>query len=632
MTEPSGTPVWQTAADVWRHLIDQGGLRPNTYDSALAEDLRHRLGLHPGVDVEAGLQAGTTSPTVFILAFFASFLPFGQMVEDLIRMCERGGATKGKLQLNLEFDFGARRSLRFDPEKFKESLQLLDRMQSMYLGRAWDTNALWALISRFEPGGSLRDGPVAELIRPWITAYNALGANGPWPDFLPEPPPATGDPDLDFSLARVWLVWEEVVEESRRWGNRAFAADESILPGAHWSHQDLSILASDHWARQLAMLVHNAALVKDHELAAGLDAELAGGPQVTQLGWHIERNLLEFLSLPIWGQRHELFSAWISSEILTALDDQTVALYPHEGVLTFSFAGSQVATIESLAAKVHLWAELRSPLVRPVGKGRKKAIQPDYRLSVDPVDRPENTLVAVECKQYARPSAANFAAALEDYARGCPDGLAVLVNYGRVTTQTLERVAADVRGRTRAIGNVRPSGKGQIEFREVIREALVRRLGPLTPVVSNVPPAALTTVTRSGTITLKWGSRPKDLDLHVTIREPSGLEARIGYDNLGTLDRHPWAALERDVQTGIGPETVTVTSMLDAEYVIAVYNYSREAALAGSGAEVVIDTGTAKANLVCPEKGNGDWWHVARINGPTGAIDSSMSQVSPLAP
>src|SRR5262249_44327360 len=128
--------------------------------------------------------------------------------------------------------------------------------------------------------------------------------------------------------------------------------------------------------------------------------------------------LYEFLSLPIWKARHELYAAWIFCEIINAIESDRPHIHANGQQLVFSFSGAHLATLQSYSPNLQLWCELRTPLKNPRGKSRKNAIQPDYSLAIGPVNYTKNTIIVVECKQYKVPSIKNFADALRDYAVG----------------------------------------------------------------------------------------------------------------------------------------------------------------------------------------------------------------------
>lgn len=136
------------------------------------------------------------------------------------------------------------------------------------------------------------------------------------------------------------------------------------------------------------------------------------------------------LNLPYWEKRYELYSAWILTQITKGLQDTGISYHVLDGVLSFSFRKTLLATCENLRPPLQIWAELRTKSTAPMkGIGRKKHIQPDYTLAIDDAERSENTVAVVECKQYKRSNKRNFFAAILDYAAGRPNGSVFLVNY-----------------------------------------------------------------------------------------------------------------------------------------------------------------------------------------------------------
>src|SRR5207248_407579 len=89
------------------------------------------------------------------------------------------------------------------------------------------------------------------------------------------------------------------------------------------------------------------------------------------------RRLEEFLSLPMWKYRHELYSNWVATRVIAVLSDQGPTVHSAHGAIRFRFSGTHLATFDQPRPRLHLWTELRSLLKEPVGKGRSAGIQPD---------------------------------------------------------------------------------------------------------------------------------------------------------------------------------------------------------------------------------------------------------------
>jgi hypothetical protein len=89
------------------------------------------------------------------------------------------------------------------------------------------------------------------------------------------------------------------------------------------------------------------------------------------------RNVADLLSLPQWKHRHELYAVWLASKVVQESGPESAEFEVVDNCLPFSFRPSRLALIRSLDPPLDLWLEVRSPLEKPVGKGRKHNVQPD---------------------------------------------------------------------------------------------------------------------------------------------------------------------------------------------------------------------------------------------------------------
>lgn len=111
-------------------------------------------------------------------------------------------------------------------------------------------------------------------------------------------------------------------------------------------------------------------------------------------------------------------------------------------------------------------------------------------------------------------------------------------------------------------------------------------------------------------ISLKWLALPSDLYLHVYV-ETELAKTHISYRSRGDLLLFPFAALDRDCQTGSGPESVTIGRFLEGRYFCFVHNYSGERPLRGSGALVELHIRFyGPRTFECPAHGDGNCWLV----------------------
>ncbi len=119
-------------------------------------------------------------------------------------------------------------------------------------------------------------------------------------------------------------------------------------------------------------------------------------------------------------------------------------------------------------------------------------------------------------------------------------------------------------------------------------------------------------------IVLTWGSRPRDLDAHLSGPNPDGGDFHIWYRN-----RYPIGGkdfLDRDDMDKYGPETVTIYKPAVGNYRYSVHDYSnkkskRSKNLSRSNAQVfVYGQNKLLASFEVPHNFRGNCWHVFEIN------------------
>jgi len=120
---------------------------------------------------------------------------------------------------------------------------------------------------------------------------------------------------------------------------------------------------------------------------------------------------------------------------------------------------------------------------------------------------------------------------------------------------------------------------------------------------------------------LNWGADPRDLDSHLNTPEIEGNTYHIYYSDQGSTTSAPYAALDHDITSGYGPETMTIYDMFAGTYQYYIYKYSGEGPITASQAVVQIygQNGLLQT-LQVPTNGEGDYWYVCDINGSTGQV------------
>jgi uncharacterized protein YfaP (DUF2135 family) len=156
-----------------------------------------------------------------------------------------------------------------------------------------------------------------------------------------------------------------------------------------------------------------------------------------------------------------------------------------------------------------------------------------------------------------------------------------------------------------------------------------------------VPDAAISP-TQEGVeyrIVLSWGETPGDLDAHLTFPTPDAdgrfhlYWARLGSYG-GSNPYSDYANLDRDDVTSFGPETITISQLVDGVFRYSVHDYSNRGstssmALANSGAQVELYRGNTKINTFnVPSGRGGTLWTVFEIENDEVNAINEMSYVS----
>lgn len=119
---------------------------------------------------------------------------------------------------------------------------------------------------------------------------------------------------------------------------------------------------------------------------------------------------------------------------------------------------------------------------------------------------------------------------------------------------------------------------------------------------------------------LTWGATPQDLDAHLTGPiQNSQVRFHVYYpvQQRGSLVQSPFALLDIDVVTGLGPETITMSQEVAGTYRYYVDNFSQESPLRTSGALVKVYKGNALFAQYAPPPQDGSIWIVFEIANGT---------------
>jgi hypothetical protein len=600
-----------TAADLWDLLVTGEMVRPADYDSDLVDELRTRLNIADSIEFRQALVDDGFSAEDLIQSLLRVITPVAGMMGDLLSLYEQIAARRTRDEnIRFRFNFDAKAEpLDIDLKAFREFERCYHRAISPRTFRRWDQTPAWQMVQ------------VVRGLLPAAVSPRSI-ASDEWPD--PDVRcPESGIRALDGVLASMWELRRGFLSEAMLlWPNRTdyrqgFGSSEDRDPDALsevWGdesgevREQLAVMVSDFWDKYMSAAIETVA----DQARSNPPPEQSISDAADQLGQLVARlkavhrdaeqeveDLLALLSLPVWGQRHEVYSAWVFTQIVAAIGVEFLTFHVCDGRLSFDFAGAHLASFDTVNGPVRVWTELRTRYDNPVGKGRTEGIQPDYRLSHDPVQEPATTLLAVECKQYKQSKLRTHAHALIDYTGGLPQAFVVLAAYGPVSPQVPTRLEPAARTRAEVISHLRPGNDIQLRtFYGAVSRSIPEILHPSASSSPPSPTDTESTPERTTTVTLEWQA-PIDLDLYAELAD--GSEA-VCYRNQRVTTTDGFIELDRDARTGPGSETITVVTTQQVH--IWVHAYRDGTSLYHADAQVRITSGSAE--IVIPIDGAGD--------------------------
>jgi hypothetical protein len=183
--------------------------------------------------------------------------------------------------------------------------------------------------------------------------------------------------------------------------------------------------------------------------------------------WRRIKQALDLLDLPFWRYRWHTYEVWASVKALEALAEFCPQPIVKDGHLALDAANP--ALIARLSAKQPIYAHVQgeTKLAKPLGK--RKAIKPDLRFSLDDPASNEATLAIVEYKQRRELDAKHAAEVLEAYSLGVSlGGGVVLINYDAIPKIAVPPLCT-------LLGDVHPGQPSKVrEFQMAVRDSFAR--------------------------------------------------------------------------------------------------------------------------------------------------------------
>lgn len=608
--------------NLWKSLKKMGNFKDTYYDKSFLNDLRYKLSIDADEDIEKSIQEFT--PERVLDAFFAVMSPLSDMYADILNLFERCNANTSAENVTIEFDVNKSRCTRFNVSHFKyaeQKLKTVRELTTKMLPTPDEVKSLWRIL---DGENYMILGVRNETFLEWEEEY--YKKRTAWPKI-----------ELDFVHVIDNLpIRDELIKVFRFW-QTLFDYYQNTYPDRNmdarfedWRDHDKNgnisyELFLVEWDNCLLSTLRNLYFIAEHFLYAPEEKQAQYRMKLDKLvrriqykEEYIEKNKEvweEFLKLPVWKHRYEVYSIWIFTRIMKEIPNEYVEYHVEDGVLNFPFSGACLASATINSVTYDIWTELRTKaIVKPVGKGRPKSIQPDYSIVCGDSDNIMDTIMTIECKQYKRSNTCNFSSALIDYTHNRPMATAYLVDYGEIAISKVEDAMNEIpRNKYKLFPLCRPRTESADRFSKAIWKTMIRK--------SNMVPIDKYANT---IFSLFWNNagpqnKYQDLDLYLTLQESGSGQFRcLSYCN----EQIQGAQYSGDVRIAPGLEQIVIQRYEKGVYDLWVNNYTSSIPFEAGKPVLVVampfEEESIKIELPC--NGDDHWWHVLRIDSNFQAI------------
>ncbi|CAA6804851.1 MAG: Unknown protein [uncultured Sulfurovum sp.] len=428
----------ETSIEFWENIINKRNFDEKGYDLDATNYIKNKLGLLRGRSILVGLKSKEkklepVELEEFIKVFFESMESFSNMMTDLLNMFEEISVKQTDKNLDIEFDFDKGKSpTTVNLDEFKEYASFFVEINKEFEIPNLDIEKLWELpniLDYLRNKDNLNRG-----LKGFGEKYYSEYANKGWFENYPEIE-KTGNVLLDSQIEKVFYIWKQVVEEIKSYGE---------VPGkSRYIDNNSEIvqrLDNNEWIPMIIDYIYSLVDCNEeikNEIANKLEAFFSDMPVIKIKVEERVEKFEEFLKLPFWDKRYELYSVWVFTLIYKATKEYGLTVYTVNNKLSFPFKETHLATISCKMENILIFSEKRTELSNPVGKSRTKNIQPDYSFYREPITDTESSILEIECKQYKKQSTDNFARALIDYSNGRGNAKVLVVNYGEIDKERI---------------------------------------------------------------------------------------------------------------------------------------------------------------------------------------------------
>ena len=629
--------ILNSTVELWDRICTVADFKSKEYDRRLLHDIRKELGIRDRCHFRSFLVKQKTTPEQLLAVLLKVMEPFSIMMNDLLAMFKTAGAKYSDKNIQIEFDFKkAREQFGLDLENFRLCTQKLNnvvyhefRLESSSPINDFKNPLEDILMDKHLFPNKCNNPSFPVEINKWLKEYDDGARNDKnWPDYFPNPPESEVE-RIDKIIAEIWQLpkaacklyngcylsnlkrkksltkKQELLKRKKSLakkqellkrkkspiGNEIFPPDCRF-----YSHEAESWIGD--FVRILVCLVENIKIKKNDDLNIDvivdrLEEFKKSLPIESFVRERLVETLLDILNLPLWKKRYALYSAWVATQIISALDeDDWEIVYNVKGeVLSFNFRGSVIAHLKHHNFDIELHAELKTECcnIKYIGGERTEGIKPDYSLRFNNTTDRKDIILAVECKQYKDPenknnsstkknykyvidAKENFTNAIVDYARVLYKAQVILVNYTKIPesfrTELTENFS-DISDRVPYYDILSPGNVVSYDsFKTAVRNALSEE-------------RCFKFFSTECYIELDLNRLSPKLGLILEIDDLK-VKKEINYEEKGNLDQYPFADFDGDIPNEnnrgiILHDTIKVTRILSGyTYKGYVYNHSDE--------------------------------------------------------
>lgn len=438
-----------SASELWETLVGLKMIQPETYDQDLAQDIAVQL--PPGKPLAQGMQEAKWTPKDLLRSILPTIDSFGSLISDLLNLYDKVDAkeaTNGNLQISYEFDEN----------------ETLDQTLASFRAVACQLEKAKSAAGKFTFPSIYPDLPFDNAGNLDRSEYQKerIKSMANWSIKLP-----TSNGNITPAIARgislVRLVLTAYFDklnnnpedrsESRE--NSAEIEDENSVK----LFQIIFIAHTDYFPEVVSLQLEKSVSRIWQASPSEQESWLSQIENWYSTFWqpgndNVAEVLQDILSLPSWGKRHELYSAWAICIFEKAFASQELSFNVVNNTLRFPFKATQIASFKDENGVVEIWSEVRSEAEGMLSPNRVNGVQPDYRL-MRPGQDPKEAELAVEIKHYWKPKGAQHGVTAKDYAKALPLAKIFLVAHGPIGKTAINKVDESNRPRTLFCENIR---------------------------------------------------------------------------------------------------------------------------------------------------------------------------------